>query len=286
VNARKRTEEFHYRVPWRADGARPGFHPSRQSGSGERFHGLAPLLRHPDPRRIDLRASLLDPFGGHAVRVYQQRSSIPVFALVDLSASMEFRGLDRKMNILADFLDSLALSAHRTGDALGIVGCSEKIHPEFSLPLCLHPAMALRLANRLRLFRPMGTNTRGLLDAVRRLPARRTLVFLVSDCHMPLALLKRVMIALGHHDVVPLVLWDAEEQGLEPAFGFRRFRDLESRSEKLLLLRPKLRARLEESYRDRRGRLTHLFLSHGREPLFLDSGFRAESLTRYFQRSL
>jgi hypothetical protein len=244
------------------------------------------LLRHPDPRRIDLRASLLDPFGGYSVRIDRQRSSIPVMALMDLSASMEFRGLVYKMDTLADFLCSLALSAYRTGDAFGIIGCSEKLHPEFSLPLCRHPEMALRLANRLRIFRPKGTNARGFLEAMPHLPTQRTLVFLASDFHLPLALLKRVLVSLGHHDVVPLVLWDTEEQGQTPTFGFRRMKDLENRSEQLLLLRPKLRERLEGSYRDRRNRLLHLFLRHGREPLFLEDGFQVELLTRYFQRSL
>jgi hypothetical protein len=282
----KHTEEFHYRVRWRSDAVRPGFHPSRRSGAGERFHGLAPLLQHPDPRRIDLRASMLDPFGGYAVRIYEQRSAIKVFAAVDLSASMEFRSDSSKMNRVADFLGSLALSVYRTGDALGIVGCSEKIHPEFSLPICRHPAMALNLVNRLRRFRPRGTNARGLADAARYLPSSRALVFLVSDFHMPLTLVKRILVSLGPHDVVPLVFWDAKEMSGGSALGFRRMRDLEDGSERLLLLRPKLRERLEESYRDRRERLLHLFLSHGREPLFLDDGFKADDLTRYFQRAL
>jgi hypothetical protein len=282
----KPAEEFHYRVSWRSDAVRPGFHPSRRSGAGERFHGLAPLLRHPDPRRIDLRASVLDPFGGYAVRIYEQRSAIKVFAIVDLSASMEFRGVASKMETLADFLGSLALSTYRTGDALGIVGCSEKIHAEFSLPLCRHPAMALSLVNRLRRFRPKGSNARALADAARRLPTSRALVFLASDFHMPLALVKRILVALGPHDVVPIVFWDSREEGGDAALGFRRMRDLEDGSERLLLLRPTLRARLEESYRDRRERLAHLFLSHGREPLFLEKGFKAEHLTRYFQRAV
>ncbi|MGX2040815.1 DUF58 domain-containing protein [Methylocaldum sp. MU1018] len=282
----KRTEEFHYRVSWRSDSVRPGFHPSRRSGSGERFRGLAPLLKHPDPRRIDLRASMLDPFGGYAVRIYEQRSAIKVFAIVDLSASMEFRGAGYKMETLSDFLGSLALSAYRTGDALGIIGCSDKIHAEFSLPLCRHPAMALNLVKRLRRFRPKGTNARGLAEAARCLPTSRALVFLASDFHMPLTLVKRILISLGPHDVVPLVFWDANEMGGDAVLGFRRMRDLENGSEQLLLLRPKLRARLEESYRDRRERLVHLFLSHGRKPLFLGKEFKAEYLTRYFQRSL
>jgi hypothetical protein len=279
------TEEFHYRVSWRSDAVRPGFHPSRRSGAGERFHGLAPLLKYPDPRRIDLRASVLDPFGSYAVRIYEQRSAIKVFAIVDLSASMEFQGTVSKMDTLADFLGSLALSSYRTGDVLGIIGCSEKIHADFSLPLCRHPAMALNLAARLRRFRPKGSNARALADAASRLPTSRALVFLASDFHMPLALVKRILVALGPHDVVPIVFWDSREEGGDATLGFRRMRDLEDGSERLLLLRPTLRARLEESYRDRRERLAHLFLSHGREPLFLEKGFKAEHLTRYFQRA-
>ncbi|TAN51142.1 MAG: hypothetical protein EPN21_07340 [Methylococcaceae bacterium] len=49
-----------YRVPWRYGGFRPGIHASRHAGSGQLFQRLAGLLDYPDPRRLDLRASLTD----------------------------------------------------------------------------------------------------------------------------------------------------------------------------------------------------------------------------------
>ena len=50
--------EFHYRLPMRAGGSRPGSHPGSSFGAGQEFAMHARLFDHPDPRRIDLRASM------------------------------------------------------------------------------------------------------------------------------------------------------------------------------------------------------------------------------------
>lgn len=89
------TGEIHYKVSWRATGSYPGHHSSRQKGSGLQFCIHVPLIDAPDPRRFDIRASLRDPFQQVRVRVYLQTSSIPVYVIADLSASMNFKGVNR-----------------------------------------------------------------------------------------------------------------------------------------------------------------------------------------------
>ncbi|KAB7631796.1 MxaS protein, partial [Verminephrobacter sp. Larva24] len=48
--------EFHYRLPARAGGFRPGSHLGRSLGPGQEFATHVRLFDNPDPRRIDLRA--------------------------------------------------------------------------------------------------------------------------------------------------------------------------------------------------------------------------------------
>jgi hypothetical protein len=272
---------FHYRITGRATGVRPGSHRSRHAGDGQRFHHLAPFHTHPDPRRLDLRTSVIDPFETWRVRLYEQRSALSVYALADLSGSMDFRGIHPKMTVLADFIDGLAASVHRSGDALGILAAAEQICPEFCLPLSRQPAPAFRLAARLRRFRPHLTGCRGLAQASRLLPGRRCLVFLLSDFHWPLSQVREILAGLSHHVVVPVVLWD-EGEALPGAPGVARLADLEGGGHRLLLLRSALRARLVDNLRQRRERLVQLLRRIGREPLFLDQGFQSDRITRYF----
>jgi uncharacterized protein (DUF58 family) len=275
--------EFVYRLPGRAPGTRPGAHGSRRSGEGHAFRHLAPLTSYPDPRRLDLRASLTDPFENWHVRLYEQRSAINVFALIDVSRSMSYRGRQGRGEVLADFLAALAASVYRHGDRLGIVAASDRVHGDLTLPLTRQPGPAYRLCRRLREMRSHGTGCRGLIDAARLLPGHRSLVFLVSDFHFPLALLRDLLSALVQHAIVPLVLWD-EGEGLPNASGLAQLADLETGNQRLLVLRPALRDRLADNLRQRRERLTALFRQSGREPLYLLDGFDADRLTRYFLR--
>src|SRR6218665_330017 len=85
-------EELAYRIRWRAADVHPGSHRSRVAGSGEEFRGVVPLAVGREARRIDLRASVADPFGRPWVREFRQRSRIPVVLLADLSRAMRFAG--------------------------------------------------------------------------------------------------------------------------------------------------------------------------------------------------
>ena len=80
--------EIIYRLPGRSDGFRPGAHRSKGNGEGYRFKYVAPFLSKPDPRRLDLRASLVDPFGNLKVHIQEQPATLKVFVLLDLSGAM------------------------------------------------------------------------------------------------------------------------------------------------------------------------------------------------------
>src|SRR5690349_23635828 len=111
--------EFHYRLPRRLGAWRPGAHPASSLGAGQEFASHASLYDRPDPRRLDLRASLRDLGGGWLVRINRQRAGIAVHVVVDVSSSMRFGSGKTKLEVAADFVEALGHSAFRVGDALG-----------------------------------------------------------------------------------------------------------------------------------------------------------------------
>ena len=105
----KEIEDLLYRPRGRFRSSQIGAHSSSQVGGFGVFRDQTPFLRHPDARRIDLRATLRDPFGETHVRRFEQRSGVDVVALVDVSASMRVRA--KKFEIAADLCAALAFAA-------------------------------------------------------------------------------------------------------------------------------------------------------------------------------
>lgn len=274
--------EVHYRVGAPVRGHFPGHHRSTRGDSGFEFRGHASLLDAPDPRRLDLHASLRDPFGGWRVRIHSERQSVPVVVVADLSASMGFRGGESRIEVLADLVESLAWSAWRHGDGFGFVGCDSEVRSDLFQPASRKRGAATELARRLRAMHPAGRDARGLLDAPRHLGRQRSLLFLVSDFHLPVEMIDAVLHGLATHEVVPVVLWDALEFGLGAARGLARVIDPESGRQRLVWWRPALRARWAAWHAQRRDALMALFAGHRLKPLFIEGAYDAEAVTRHF----
>jgi hypothetical protein len=274
--------EVHYRVGAPVLGHFPGHHRSTRGDSGFEFRGHASLLDAPDPRRLDLHASLRDPFGDWRVRVYSQRKAIPVTVVADLSASMGFSGREPKLGVLADLVESLAWSAWRTGDSFGFIGCDHTVRSDLLQPQTRARGAGGEIARRLRALHPAGRDARGLLDAPRRMSRQRALLFLVSDFHLPLELIGEVLDGFSLHEVVPTVLWDPLEFGLSATRGLAQVIDPESGRQHLVWWRPALRARWEAAHAQRREALGQLFRSRRLKPLFIEGGYDADAVTRHF----
>lgn len=271
--------EFHYRIPWRSQSGHPGFHRSSQSGGEQEFYGHAPLMSRPEPRNIDIHASLLDPFGQFVVRTFRQRGIINVSMLADLSASMGFM---HKMQVLADLTAATGYSCFRTQDHFGFYGCDEKLRTEFFVPNRWHKGGVPDLAEQLRNFRPSGKNCQALQQNAEFLPWHRSLIFLVSDFHFPLPQIRRLMDSLSRHDVLPIVLWQQQEYKDLPEWGLCRLLDPETRRSKNLLMRPNLKQKIQQAFLQRKQQLRQLFVHYGRQPFFISDRFQADHLTRYF----
>lgn len=274
-------QEFHYKVHWRARGQRQGFHASAAQGSGMEFVGHTPLAGYGDPRRIDIRASLANPTGEWLVRLHRTRAALPVCVVIDLSASMGFSGVRRKLDVVRAFVLSAGFSARRTGDAFGLIAADDAIREQLWLPASHARSVVQMALARLEAMAAAGGN-RGLLEVAQWLPRTRALVFLVSDFHFPLAMLDELLDGLAHHDVVPIVVWDGAEAKQLPAFGLIELADPESGRHRTVLMRASLRKRWIERVAQRRTELHGCFAAHHRRPFFVDGEFDADALTRYF----
>lgn len=277
-----RVEEFHYKIPWRAKGIHPGHHPGRYLTGGFEFRDYQSLMDAPDPRRIDIRVSLRDPFERLLVRAYTQKTAVPVYAIADLSASMGFEGRFRRLDVLADFIASLGYSTYRSGDPFAFIGCDQEIRAEFLQPPTRSKDAGVGLAQRLRCFEPEGRGSNALALAGRMMATRRALVFLLSDFYFSTDLQEKILTSLARHCVVPVVFTDSREHAGLPAFGIVQALDSETAQRCTLLMRPALRAKIRQRYLRYRKSLVEICRKYGTSPLFIDDAFAAEQVTRYF----
>ena len=127
-------EDIAYRPRCCVSGVRFGAHPSPGAGALGAFRDHVPFMAYPDARRIDVRATLRHPFGNTFVRRFQQRASIDLYALVDLTRSLAYQGRASKMELITALCVALARSATRMGDRFGLIGCDAGVRPDCFIP--------------------------------------------------------------------------------------------------------------------------------------------------------
>jgi hypothetical protein len=283
--------EFHYRWPERIGGWRPGSHRGVSLGAGQEFVAHMRLYDRPDPRRLDLRASLRNIQQDWLVRVNRQRSSIPVHAVVDVSPSMSFGPRRSKLDLAADFVEALGQSTFRVGDALGMLAFDiGDERADLFVPANVSRGLGDTMANSLRDLGGAtgnarvsnGSAARGLEAAIQHLAGRRGLVFLVSDFHWPLTELATSLDLLMHSFVVPIVVWDAAEIEPPARNGLAQLRDLESGSQRTLWMRPRMREKWREAVEARRAELDRTFAAWAMRPFYLTGHFDSDALSQYF----
>jgi uncharacterized protein (DUF58 family) len=274
--------EFHYRLPRRVGGWRPGSHRGTSLGAGQEFVSHMRLYDRPDPRRLDLRASLRNISGDWLVRVNRQQASIPVHALVDVSASMNFGSRKSKLAVTADFIEALGHSAFRVGDAIGMLAFDSHERTDLFVPALVSRGLGQTMATLLRGCRGTAGSVAGLSEAAVNLAGRRGLVFIVSDFHWPLEGLGNVLDSLVQSFIVPVVVWDPVEMRPPALDGLAQLRDVESGAQRTLWMRPKLREKWLSAATQRRSDIEALFTSRGIRPFYLTGEFDSEAMSQYF----
>ncbi len=248
------------------------------------FIGHTSLLNYPDPRRIDLRQTLRDPMEQVYVRLFNQKSATPVFVICDLSGSMNFGAKERKIRKAADIAESIARSASRNGDPFGFVGFDEIVREDWISTQSFKSQRAVELAERLKEYHPAPVNGAGIGDVWRFLPRERSLVFMISDFHMPMSQLEESLSNLTRHHIVPVVLWDADEYTNLPEHGITAVTDPETGARRTLFLRKDFRNRIIATFEARREAIYKLFMQFDMPPFYVEGDFDADRLTEYFHQ--
>lgn len=276
------TEDFFYSIPWRAISPHPGAHASALQGGTDEFAGLVNLMANPQPRHIDVRASLQNPLGQWMVRSFRQRSSIQVQVIADLSGSMGYQGIRDKRETMARLVASISWSSYREGDRFGFQAADAQLVETLTRPCRIYKGGVPEIFTQILDHPRRGSGMTGLFDAAGRLGRTRSLVFLISDFHQPLEDLAELMRRLSRHDVVPVVIWDPAEFEKLPEYGLVVIEDPETGGKRRLFMRPRLKEEFMARFETRKVDLEDLFAPYGRGPLFLTEGFSADRLTRYF----
>ncbi len=255
-----------YRIVWQSRALRQGMHRSRQSGAGGLFRDLASLMDYRDPRRIDLRQSLRDPFEALHVRRFEEKSQIGVTMLLDVSGSMGFEGSAHKMSLAADLAQVFATSVRRAGDTFALYAADDRVREELSVAPTRSRAGEADMIAALRAYVPRHRDASGLVEAALRVGRRRNLVIIVSDFLMPESQLEAVFDALTGHDVVPIRIVDSRESRELPSWGLLELTDLETGRRRLVAMRPSLKAEWQRRNEARRSFFLRLAARYGRTP--------------------
>ena len=273
---------IHYRIPWKPGGHIPGGKRGTSAGAGDQLRALVMLRDHPDPRRLDLRASLRDPFGRLWVRDFYLNTAIKVIVLIDISASMAYAGLTERMQVVRDITEQLAISAYRSGDAFGVFCANRDVLKSGVLPPGVNRSSWLWVRRRLDAQLPAGDGVDGLLRVAPQLPQRRSLVFVVSDFRWPEGKLEKLLRTLAHHDVVPVLLQDPAEMTALPRRGFAALRDMETGRMRFVWMRPALRRKIQSARADHVRSIERASRRFGYRPLIVNGQFDPGRMNQYF----
>ncbi|EKS72772.1 putative MxaS-like protein [Burkholderia sp. SJ98] len=245
----------------------------------------ARLFDHPDPRRLDLRASLRAVPQQWLVRLHLQRVAVPVQVVVDVSISMRFGTGGTKLDLAADFVQALGYSAFRAGDQVGMLAFDHDAREDLFVPARHGRVVGDEMAALLRQCIELPQTMRGdaaVACTLDRLAGSRGLVFFVSDFHWPLTRLDAAMERLVRARVVPIVIWHKAEIEPPVAGRFLPVCDMETGSQRALWLRPRLAQQWQENVARRRAELKAAFGRSGAYPFFVEGAFDAEALSRHF----
>ena len=272
--------EIHYHLPRRVGGQRMGAHRGTAAGAGVEFLAHLSLFDHPDPRRLDLCASLADLRGDWLVRVNRRRAAVTVLVLVDVSASMRF-GERAKLDVAADFVAALGRSAFLIGDAVGMLGFDAAVRDDLHVAPRHGRGAGETMAALLRGCASGPGGLAGLRDAAMQAGPRPALVFVVSDFMWPLDGLGDAIDLLARAHVVPLVVVDPAEIEAPARGGLALLCDAETARRRTLWVRPALRARWHDATLARRARLDAIFAERGLRPFTLCGAFDAQALSNH-----
>lgn len=267
----EQTPVFHYKTRFLLNALMDGAHKSKRQGPGSEFYRTAAFLSDPNPSRVDLTRSLMDPFETLFVKTFRQRSELEVVTLADGSHSML---TGDKADFMLAALDCISRSVYEGGDK-----CHPYLLTENILSLPSQPDWQTALDKATLAPRQTASAFRQLNYEI---PTQRCLIFILSDFHWPTEWLQSLLSELSAHYVVPVIIWSAAEIADYPLWRFVQVQDAESGSQHLLFTTPRQQQHLRRALTERKKLLTQLFSAYGCRPIWLAEPFSAQQFDRYF----
>lgn len=261
---------FDYKTTAMVSSLMPGGHKSRQRGPGSEFYRKTHFLDEPEPARIDLNASLTDPFENLQVRSYRQRSKLDVLVLVDGSSSMIYGD---KVNMVSKLFDSICQSVAAAGDEMTAYLFTDELQ-------ALTDADSLQTA--FDTVSPEHNQASAYKEIQRVLPIRQSLIFLISDFHWPEWQLHALFTALSAHAVVPVICWQSREYDDYPLWRFVEMTDLETGKSTLVFVTPNQRELIRRRYQERQRYLNTQCRGFNQRPFWLLDHYEAKQMSRFF----
>ncbi|MDO5074258.1 MAG: DUF58 domain-containing protein [Bacteroidales bacterium] len=204
-----------------------GQYHSAFKGRGMSFAEVREYQPGDDVRDIDWNVTAR--FDRTYVKVFEEERELSVFLLIDVSCSLDFgtQGQTQR-ELLTEIAATLAFSAMRNGDKIGVLFFSDRI--EKFIPPAKGKGHVLRIIRELLCIQPEGRRTDIALglEYFLRLVRRRSVTFLLSDFLAPAeTYASQLTMARSRHDVVAVQAYDERLASL-PDVGLLQLEDAET----------------------------------------------------------
>lgn len=205
----KKIRRLHIRTSHIANDFFAGHYHSAFKGQGMEFEEVREYQPGDEIRRIDWNVTARQ--GKPFVKRFREERELTVMLLVDVSGSQDFGTAGQlKRELAAEVGATLAFSAIKNNDKVGLIGFSDRIERY------VKPDKGTR--HVLRVIRELltleatgrGTDIAGALDYFNRVTRRRAVAFLISD-FLADRYERPLQVARRRHDLIPIVLSDPRE---------------------------------------------------------------------------
>ncbi len=205
----KKIRRIHIRTSHIANDFFAGHYHSAFKGQGMEFEEVREYQPGDEIRRIDWNVTARQ--GRPFVKRFREERELTVMLLVDVSGSQEFGTSGQlKRELAAEVGATLAFSAIKNNDKVGLIGFSDRIERY------VKPDKGTR--HVLRVIRELltleatgrGTDIAGALDYFHRVMRRRAVTFLISD-FLAEGYERPLQVAKRRHDLIPIAITDPRE---------------------------------------------------------------------------
>jgi len=205
----KKIRRLHIRTSHMANDVFAGHYHSTFKGQGMEFQEVREYLPGDDVRSIDWNVTARQ--GRPFIKRFREERELTVMLLVDVSGSQEFGTAGQlKRELAAEVGATLAFSAIKNNDKVGLIGFSDRIEKYVKPDKgTLHVLRVIRELLTLRAT-GRGTDVAGALEYLNRVTRRRAVVFVISDFQAA-PFEPQMRVARRRHDLIPITITDPRE---------------------------------------------------------------------------